>query len=113
MKADVKAAKVNLTSVGRKMARAIERRALRVAGKELQRQMKQEAPVLSGALRKSIKVRAGKRSRLQQTVNVDATVPYAKKIEDMYGFASIASQDSQRRIFEIFKDTVEREASNL
>lgn len=113
MKTDVSKAKMNLSTVGGKLARAIERKGLRAGAKLLQRHAKTLAPVLSGQLKRSIKVRAGRRSRLKQTVNVVVTVPYAKKIEEMYGFVSIAAHDQQPHIIREVHDAIKQELSNL
>lgn len=61
--------------------RALDRRALRKAAKVVQHEAKDRAPVRTGKLRRSYKVRAGKRSRTRQSVIVRSDLPYTRIIE--------------------------------
>lgn len=109
VKPDVSRAARNLSTIGPKLARAIERRGLRQGAKILQRHAKDAAPVETGRLKRSIKVRSGRRSRLRQTVNVVVGVPYAKKIEELYGFLSIAADDADQQVRAAVQDAVRSE----
>ena len=86
---------------------------MRSAAKMVQRHVKENAPVLTGELKRSIKVKAGRRSRNRQTVNVVAGVPYYRKVEAQWGFASIGVNDADRFIDDIFTDHIERELARI
>ena len=70
-----------LEKAGVNVARAVERRALRRAAKIVQMEAKRLVPKDSGALRRSIKVRSGRRSRVSQSIRVVSMLPYAKALE--------------------------------
>ena len=70
-----------LEKAGVNVARAVERRALRRAAKIVQMEAKRLVPKDSGALRRSIKVRSGRRSRVSQSNRVVSMLPYAKALE--------------------------------
>lgn len=92
--------------------RKAERQGMRRGAKILQRAVKEQVPIDEGDLYRSIKVRAGRRSRKGQSVNVVSDLPYAKKIDDLYGYRSIAIADSEREIInelQGFVDSLVRE----
>ena len=70
-----------LEKAGVNVARAVERRALRRAAKIVQMEAKRLVPKDSGALRRSIKVRSGRRSRVSQSIRVVSMLPYVKALE--------------------------------
>lgn len=70
-----------LNSLGVNVIRAVERRVLRRAAKLVQIEAKRLAPKDSGKLRKSLKVRSGRRSRTSQSIRVVSHLPYAKPVE--------------------------------
>ena len=90
-----------LTKAGVNVTRAIERRVLRRAAKLVQVEAKKLVPKDSGALRKSIKVRAGRRSRTSQSIRVVSNLPYAKPVE--LGRKDRGKRDAQAYLFPALK----------
>jgi HK97 gp10 family phage protein len=103
----------SLQNIERKIARKVIKQSTRAAGKIVHARVKADAPVRSGALRKSIKLRALRRSRSAQGVRIitgdrktlgiaaGATGYYPAAIE--YGTRRTPARPFIRPAFEITK----------
>lgn len=75
-----------LSKMPAKAQKALLRKALRVTAKEIQADAKRRAPDESGLLRRSIKVRAGKRSRTRISVEVRTDPRNFEREDTVYAF---------------------------
>lgn len=99
--------------LGENATRALERRVLRAAAKIVQERAIMHAPEDTGRLKAGIKVRAGRRSRSRQSVQVVSTVPYAQAQEftAKYNNAHIrpATDETREQVLQSFARELRRE----
>ena len=89
------------------------RRDGRRAAKIIQREAKELVPVRTGRLRRSIKVRAGKRRKFMPRVVVRVDSPYGRKIENQTHFAARASDRKETEVINTLLEALDRELRNL
>lgn len=92
-----------------KVSKKITRQALRKGTKIFAKQVKDDTPVDSGTLKKQVKVKAGKRSRTNLSVNVETSSPDAfyGAFQEL-GTSKTPATHYQHNAFQKVKDEVMR-----
>lgn len=96
-----------LENLERKVQRAIERRALRAAGRIVLHAVRESAPSRTGELKRSFKLRSKKRSRKSQGVVIVSSARHAWPVErgSKRGSGSIPATEFATKAFERAKDS--------